>query len=549
MAPEEAEQVLALAAASLTRQEWLEQLKTNYPADATPADMALFWEEVTTLLGEAGYPVHQVWSYEQAIADFGQIERSFEVYAFSVNLALCLDRLSGHREAVKRLRQALQLLKRTWAPDWPESLPALQAVTLNNLATAYLNQGKTQLAITHNKKALVLKQALNDQPGQITVLIGLANAHRDQGLYREAETFYQQAMVFATQHGDKPAEVKCALGQGNLHMAFMDYEAAVYWYERAMVMSGGTEVQDDLSTVYVNLGNAYHHLAVRDVEPGGNLPSAGVNLLLSAMDLYKKALASTPADDSMDRADILLKYGHVAVDLGKPAPAEQSYMAAFALIAKSGNYALTFEILIGLGDLALQQRHLEKALKWYQQALSLSQANRHWDHESMAYAHVGYAYVEQGDWASAIPCMEASIELSERLGHNLFLDTRKIGYFSATQTDYEVLIHAYLKIGSPERAFDYVEKSKSKTLLDVLGTGELPVPSEAVPVAVLQQEKRYRQVIRERMLIGVDAPEIAPLLEKMNRLYQQLESLVPEYVSVRRGDVLSFGAVQAWLTR
>lgn len=541
-------QVIALASVSLTQQDWLARINQVYPLSATPEDMASFWTEVTTLLLKTGYPVQLVWSYERAILDFQQIDRAFEAYAFSVNYGLCLDQLSLHRQAVTELRQALRLLDRTWTPNWPASIPALKAINKHNLATAYLHMGKPQLAITYNKAALSLKRALQDEVGQISVLIGLANAHRDQGLYRQATDFYQQALALAEEHSEKQVEAKCALGLGNLNLTFTNVKLAISWYQRAVTLCEENDFWEDLPMAYVSLGNAYHQLAMLDEpSPKAMPPSANPTQLLQAMGFYKKALAATSNADPLAMADIWLKCGHLAIDLGSVQAAEQSYQIALRLINQSGNYEATFETMISLGNLALQQLDYSKALDWYQQALRFARVNHHQEHESIANADVGYAYLEQGNWAQAIPFLEASIQLSERLGHNLFVDTQKIGYFSSTQADYEALIQAYLRIGLPERALYYVEKSKSKALLDLLGTGEIPIQRELVDSVVFKREKSCRQAIRKRMLAGVDSPEITPLKKKLNRLYQQLASVAPEYVSVRRGDVLSFDALQAWL--
>ena len=549
MMSENEKQILALTEMYSTQQEWLKKIKQLYPADATSDDMALFWQEVTTILTKNGHANHQIWSYEQAIADFQQIGRTFEAYAFSVNLGLRLDRLSLHRQAVKMLRQALRMLKSTWNTEWPMPAKALQAITRHNLATAYLNEGKPQLAIKHNKAALALKQALHDEAGQITVLIGLANAHRDQGLYRQAADCYLRAKELANQYGDQQAEAKCALGLGNLTMAITDYVSAVSYYQQALAICEQHDFRDDLPTAYVSLGNALHYIALQGIKDDEVVPPKRLQALLEVMALYKKALAATTNADPLAMADILLKCGHVALDLGSAAVAEQSYEAALNLIYESNNYEATFETMTSLGDLALQRRDFCKALNWYQQTLTLSQVNHHQEHESMANANISYAYIEQGEWASAIPFLEISIQLSESLGRNLFIDEHMIGYFSSTQADYEALIHAYLGIGQSERAFHYLEKSKSKALLNMLGTGEIPIRSVSGINTFLQQEKRCRQAIRRLMVMGVASPEVTSLLKKLNRLYQRVETLAPEYVSVRRGDVLAFRILLTWLDR
>jgi len=511
-----------------------------------PADQAYFLVETAQTLGNRGYFKQQHWAYEKAIDLFGLAGMRYEMYATSVNAALSLDHLSLYKFAVQLLRKAVRNLEKDWNASWPASKSKLKSTALHNMATSLLNSGAAQRAITYNKRALALLQA--DDDSRMIILVGLANAHRDQGTYRQAEHFYRQAQTMASQRKKSTILGKCALGIGNLYMTISDYDAAICSYEDALKINNKRKKGEDLPTICVALGNAYHERFRKQYAEIGDVSAKDRKILGTAMQLYKYALASTPVDDPISVADILLKCAHLALDLGQSALAKTSYELAFKMVEESGDYHICFEAMIGLGDVALKNKETHQTRDWYEQALILARQHHHFGDTSLALAHIGYFYMENKQPEKAITFLQDSLQISEQLGKDLVAEPKKLGYYSAIHTDYESLIQAHLSINSFAEAFLYLEKSKSKILLEILVTGRISLQKGLIANPLLVKEKQYLVQLRKILQDNQANLSSKPLLDKLSQLYEQFPPTAKEYVSVRKGESLSFSQTKEILS-
>jgi hypothetical protein len=102
-----------------------------------------------------------------------------------------------------------------------------------------------------------------------------------------------------------------------------------------------------------------------------------------------------------------------------------------------------------------------------------------------------------------------------------------------------------------KEAWEWVERSKSRAILEQLGNTELRLPGKGIPRKINLEEQTIREKrrARENLLrtMPVEHPayqdhlkEISSLDVAWNRLLKRLENRVPEWVALRNGDPVAF---------
>ena len=108
-----------------------------------------------------------------------------------------------------------------------------------------------------------------------------------------------------------------------------------------------------------------------------------------------------------------------------------------------------------------------------------------------------------------------------------------------------------MKLEKGNEAFEYTERSKSKTFLDMIATTEIKPSDELiVEKSLLEEEKsclgRLR-IAQMRHLGKSEVPfelgEVDGIFKELNDIYGKMEKIDPEYVFTRRAKPLSFDEI------
>jgi pentatricopeptide repeat protein len=83
------------------------------------------------------------------------------------------------------------------------------------------------------------------------------------------------------------------------------------------------------------------------------------------------------------------------------------------------------------------------------------------------------AYETSGEFEKAIANYREAIEIVENQRSTIYTEKQRISYFERKFDMYASLISLLVKTGKVEEAFEYVERSKSRALVDILGQSEI----------------------------------------------------------------------------
>jgi len=153
----------------------------------------------------------------------------------------------------------------------------------------------------------------------------------------------------------------------------------------------------------------------------------------------------------------------------------------------------------------------------------------------------------EGDRKEAIDCYRRAVDIIEMQRSTINTEASKIGFVGDKQTVYSRLIGALFADGRHAEAFEYVERSKSRALVDLLATKqdfsvktgderqvrELLESSKTAEAEVIAQDRTAEKsktrglVITAKQQLQDRSPELASLVSVTALSVRELQSLIP----------------------
>ena len=401
--------------------------------------------------------------------------------------------------------QVLEIEKRL-APDGLEV-----AATLNNLGNAARDHADLAKAEEYYHQALTIREKLD--PGGLNVamiLNNLGNIALDRGNLAQSEDYDREAL-----------EIKEKLAPGSLYVA-------------------------------ASLNNL------------GQVARARGDLA-KAEDYYRAGLEIREklAPGSLHVATSLNNLGEVARARGDLARAEEYFRQALAIREKlaPGSLDVAWN-LSSLGDLARERRDLAEASKYYGQALEIR--------KKLAPASAGCAETlaalagilrdqQQPEEAARLYAQAIDV-LESQVAHLGGSNDVRTG-FRATHADvYSAYVDLLLTQKQPELAFQVVERSRARTLLEMLTDARVDIRQGADP-SLMARERELQVTLtaksnrKIRLLEGKHTEEqVAAINKEIDdylRQYQEVEGQIrtssPNYAALTQPQPLSARDVQRQL--
>lgn len=417
------------------------------------------------------------------------------------NLGLVEEDLGNLDQSEAYYRQALEIVEKLE----PESVKV--ARTLNNLANVISNRGDMVTAEQYHRRALaIFRKLVPDTPLVAASLHNLGDIAMDRGDLATAEEYHLQALAIREKADPGGLAVAFSLTSlGNIAFAAEDLAKAEDYHRRS--------------------------LAIREKESPGGLRAAAT------------------LDD----------LGSVLYERGDLVKAKEYFQRALAIFEKlapgSINMAATAN---GMGDVARRSGDLRAAETYYRQALEIRKrlAPRSTDAaESLAALAAVMREKGQPDaagdlFAEALDALEGQ---AARLGGSSDVRSGFRAKHAAYYRDYMDLLMSRHR---PDLAFEVLERSRARTLLELLSEARVDVRQGADPL-LLEQERLLRATIRAKTGRRLEAAEsgnepqsaatnreIDGLLVQYGEIQGRIRSSSPGYAALTQPQPLTAKTVQ-----
>jgi CHAT domain-containing protein/Tfp pilus assembly protein PilF len=432
----------------------------------------------------------------------------------------------------------------------PNSLDV--ADTLNALGNVAANRGDLARAEQYYQQALAIYEKL--APNSLKVagtLLNLGNVAYSRGDLARAEQYYQQALAIFEHLAPNSLKVAGTLHNlGNVAANRGDLARAEQYYQQALA------IREKLAPNSLDVADTLHNLG-SVARNRGDLARAE-QLFQQALAIYEKL-----APNSLQVAGTLHNLGNVAANRGDLARAEQLFQQALAIYEKlAPNSLKVADTLNNLGNVAANRGDLARAEQYYQQALAI--------YEKLAPNSLDVATTlqnlanlarQQKNYPQAQRYLARALEIYETQRITIQDPETKAAFGEQYFNAYTLQAQLALDQQQPQQAALALERSRARTLAELMFTRALPVPTNA-PQALKDLIAQQEQLQRDFLLLARQQRQTDPddqdalqrlqaqarqLADRQRQLDQQLRQQFPQYADLLNPQPPNLKQLQAAL--
>jgi CHAT domain-containing protein/Flp pilus assembly protein TadD len=327
---------------------------------------------------------------------------------------------------------------------------------------------------------------LRNRYREAAAINNLAMLEETRGSFREAASGYRQALALGQAHGLERITGFGFLYQGNLYHRLGLTERAVPALKRA-------------EGLFNRLGETRLE-AIASTNRGASLHRMGEHR--EALAAYRRALSLN--EQERDRVGRVRTLIHVAELLNESGDSEQalSVLEELLVLTRASDDPLSrryvWAALVIAGDIHLADGRLDAARQAFQEAEGIAQEVG-WALEQVETGRRrAQLFLAEDALDRAVNELESAIEMVEALRASPEAEEERIRFLDAQASVYEDLAGIYLqKLNEPLKAFELLERSRSRAFLDSLqGDAFLSSDGAGAPRVVLPSSSEPEPVER-----------------------------------------------------
>ncbi len=435
----------------------------------------------------------------------------------------------------------------------------ITALSLNNLAYVYVERGDYKKAQQICESSLEVSSEAGFICGEFAVKLSLARLYHEvwgdsnlalqylfdsRALAREMELGYQEAWVLNN--------------MGIIYLDMGDFESARKILEEAEQLIQLYDMPGDMG-VYTNLGSLY--LQINDLKRAENyitrvlrlattlnyplaVADAWMNLgvVYNNEERYQDALAAyTEAMKIYEELNIqpriaalMNNFSSLNQHIGNLELALESQLEALRIHQELN---MPFDLTLDYGNLGtiyLDMKDIDKSEEYFRKGLELAQKLNYSRLIWYCQTGLGRILLEQGKKEESLICFMQSIEILEELREKLTSSEMKRGFFENKLLAYDLTVEVLWDLGRFEEAFNYTERARARSFLDILGGAVLKVKDKdkemvsrlqdlETRIASLQEKERQERTKPAEEQNAAYLEELQKILKKSQQNYFQIK--------------------------
>lgn len=374
-------------------------------------------------LVRSGHELYVQSKYAQAIDAYTRAKQLFEAHG-DAQQARFVDYWIAYSYAEEtQTEQALPIFEELARVCQQGNYKWLLMRTLNSLSSTQHNLNEHSRAIGYCDQSLKVAEQINDSVGKFNALSGLIELYRYVGNYRQSIESIQQSLPLLNTCPLNPlqrmrhyAVIASALNSSGLYDAALDYQ------KEALQLALAANDSWMTSLAYAHLASIYGKL--------GNYAEAVKN-------------------------------------------AQTAYELANAHASELWGKLMTAYSSLNLGNIYREQGDFGHAVESYSKSIELYDSLDF--HLYLYHAHKGrlFSYVAQGNDSLASEELQTTLGLFEEYRSEISEENDRNNFFNVEQGVYDLAIDfAYSRLKDAQRAFEYSESSRARSLLNLITAGK-----------------------------------------------------------------------------
>jgi CHAT domain-containing protein len=219
------------------------------------------------------------------------------------------------------------------------------------------------------------------------------------------------------------------------------------------------------------------------------------------------------------------------------------------------------KVYLGIGDLYFNKGDYEKALEYHKKACELSDGLSIPSHTVSSYFKAGRDYQNMENFGEAVAHYRKAIESVEDTRSMLQAAEMRSSYFEQMTRVYNGMISSLMSLGRAEEAFNFSERARARTFLDILGS-KVDLSRGMASVLMAEEQEFKRKIAALQLKLEEDASdnpeepaadgsdiksELDDLKKQYTIFFEKLQKDDPEHASLVSVEPLALKDVQALL--
>ena len=443
-------------------------------------------------------------------------------------------RLNRFDDARKFFNQAYELFAELEQVDQ-------QVESLLELGLVAEKQADFKQALELYGKAQVLAEKADLSSGLAKSYLYQANSHWFQGNYQQAFRYQRQSLEIARKHQDKLQQAFILNTLGLIHWTLNDPGRALENLSQSLELAEASHSPLDIATAYNNIG-LVHRKEKRYPE---------------SIEFFNKALKmDEQLKSKWGQGYTHRNLGMSFLRMGKLENAETHLNKAVEFSREIGNRTNLVKAMLELGNLALERKQWEPAVSLFRETFELSDRLNVKEVSWRALRGKGFAFIQSGKNEQALEAYKKAVSVVDALRAAIKVEEFQNGFLTDKQDVYKELVLLLLNMGKVKESFQYAERAKSRSFIDLLGNQKISLKddvSESLYEALNQQKQTIR-IIEESLTAARSSDEeeeskqLSEKLVKARSKYQDLlidaKEQSPEISSFVTVDAISLEALQ-----
>ncbi|MBR9978868.1 MAG: CHAT domain-containing protein [Bacteroidetes bacterium] len=368
----------------------------------------------------------------------------------------------------------------------------------------------------------------------------------DRADFDRAEKHFTAVRETAVQERDTLLEAQAEKWLGSIQLAYERSDAALRHYNRAMTLIGhridrhdslgvsiSSEWKEERQHVLSNIA-VVHKGAGRFREAEEVLRAVFSNDSARGDDFRAAVTLYNLGDVYHRHAIALLKENDSSASILKRAEARSCFHASLSLFP-------TADAWLNLGNSHALDNRLDSALHCYYRAEEIYTRDGYRVHRALALGNIGVLAQRLGRVGEAVQALEQSIEIIEELRGDLSSVDIRSSFVSDKFYIYETLIDLLVARNDVGRAFEYVERAKARSFLDLVGSKVIGQGKERPPHIrqLIQREQALQRRIADLVGVSDSSARLTSVIAEHQGVLADLRNADPEYASVSSVEPIS----------
>ena len=307
------------------------------------------------------------------------------------------------------------------------------------------------------------------------------NSEWFQGNYQNAFSLQKQALSVAEGIDDEHQQVWIYNTLGLIYWTLNDSRRALENLKKSRDMAEQVKAYLDVASAYNNMGLVYRK--DKDYE--------------KSIELFNEAL----------KRDVKLKskwgQGYTHRNLGmsylrmkKLEDAESHIKEAIRISGEIGNTTNLIKAKLELGNLAKERKQCAEAIAVFKETAGLSRKHNIKEVLWRALQGQGACLSETGKRPEAIAVYKQAVDVVDSMRASIKVEEFQNGFLTDKQDVYKELILLLLDTGEIKSSFEYAERAKARSFIDLLGNQKMSLKDD-VSQKIYDRLTAQKQVIRE----------------------------------------------------